>query len=72
MLFIFALWVAAAILIIPSIIPFIPEDLSFIKQIIVGLVTIIGAPFILITWAIEIILDLFLEEGWDDNDNYRQ
>lgn len=31
MLFIFALWVAAAILIIPSIIPFVPEDLSFIK-----------------------------------------
>ena len=64
----FAMWFAAAISIIPNIAPY-ANELETWKQIVVSAVVIVGAPFMLIVQAIELILDTFLAEGWnDDND----
>ena len=52
----------------PNIIPY-AKDLGFFKQIIVIIVIILGAPFMLVTQAIELILDAFLAEGWDDDND---
>lgn len=62
------IWFSALILTVPNIIPY-AKDLGFFKQIIVIIVIILGAPFMLVTQAIELILDAFLAEGWDDNDD---
>lgn len=62
------LWFAAAILILPNIAPY-ANDLSFWKQTIVAIVAILGAPFMLVTQAIELILDAFLAEGWNNDDD---
>ena len=65
----FTMWFASAISVISNIAPY-ANDLETWKQIIVSIVVILGAPFMLIVQAIELILDIFLEEGWnDDNDN---
>ena len=65
---IYILWFAAAISIMPSIAPY-AKDLSFWKQAIVAIVAILGAPFMLVTQAIELILDAFLAEGWNNDDD---
>lgn len=64
----FAMWFASAISIIPNIAPY-ANELEIWKQIIVSIVIIVGAPFMLIVQAIELILDIFLEEGWNDDDD---
>lgn len=61
-------WFTAAILIMPNIEPY-ANDLSLWKQIIVAIVAILGAPFMLVTQAIELILDIFLVEGWNNDDD---
>ena len=65
---IYILWFAAAISILPNIAPY-ANDLSFWKQVIVAIVAILGAPFMLVTQAIELILDAFLAEGWNNDDD---
>lgn len=64
----FAMWFAAAISIIPNIAPY-ANELETWKQIVVSAVVIMGAPFMLIVQAIELILDTFLAEGWNDDDD---
>ena len=64
----FAMWFASTIFIISNIAPY-ANDLEIWKQIIIGIVVIFGAPFMLIVQAIELILDIFLEEGWNDDDD---
>ena len=64
----FAMWFAAAISILPNIAPY-ANELEIWKQIIVSAVVIVGAPFMLIAQAIELILDTFLAEGWNDDDD---
>ena len=64
----FAMWFASAISIIPNIIPY-ANDLKIWQQIVVSIIIIMGAPFMLIVQAIELILDAFLEEGWNDDDD---
>ena len=64
----FAMWFASAIFIIQNIVPYI-NDLEIWEQIFVSIIIIIGAPFMLIVQAIELILDAFLEEGWNDDDD---
>lgn len=64
----FAMWFASAISVISNIAPY-ANDLEAWKQIIVSIVVILGAPFMLIVQAIELILDIFLEEGWNDNND---
>lgn len=65
---VYILWFAAAISIMPNITPY-TNDLSFWKQAIVAIVVILGAPFMLVTQAIELILDAFLAEGWNNDDD---
>lgn len=65
---VYILWFAAAISIMPNIAPY-ASDLSFWKQAIVAIVAILGAPFMLVTQAIELILDAFLAEGWNNDDD---
>lgn len=71
LIIVYILWFAAAISIMPNIAPH-ANDLSFWKQTIVVMVVILGAPFMLVTQAIELILDAFLAEGWgnDDDDKF--
>ena len=64
----FAMWFASAISMIPNIIPY-ANELGIWQQIFVSIIIIIGAPFMLIVQAIELILDAFLAEGWDDDDD---
>lgn len=64
----FAMWFAAAISIIPNIAPY-ANELETWEQIVVSAVVIVGAPFMLIVQAIELILDTFLAEGWNDDDD---
>lgn len=64
----FAMWFASAISIISNIVPY-ATDLKTWQQIIISIVVILGAPFMLIVQAIELILDIFLEEGWNDDDD---
>ena len=62
------LWITSAILVVPNITPYI-NDLSLWKQAIMAIIIMIGAPFMLVTQAIELLLDIFLEEGWNDDDD---
>lgn len=64
----FAMWFASTISIISNIAPYVNE-LEIWKQIVVSIVIIVGAPFMLIVQAIELILDAFLAEGWNDDDD---
>jgi hypothetical protein len=64
----FAMWFASAISVISNIAPY-ANELETWKQIVVSAVVIVGAPFMLIVQAIELILDIFLEEGWNDDDD---
>ena len=63
------LWLTSAILVVPNVAPY-ANNLSLWKQAIIAIIIIIvGAPFMLITQAIELLLDIFLEEGWNDDDD---
>ena len=62
---VYILWFAAAISIMPSIAPY-ANDLSFWKQ---AIVAILGAPFMLVTQVIKLILDAFLAERWNNDDD---
>ena len=64
----FAMWFASVISIMPNIAPY-TNELETWKQMIVSIVVILGAPFMLIVQAIELILDAFLAEGWNDDDD---
>lgn len=64
----FAMWFASAISMIPNIIPY-ANELGIWQQIFVSIIIIIGTPFMLIVQAIELILDAFLVEGWNDDDD---
>ena len=64
----FAMWFASAISMIPNIIPY-ANELGIWQQIVISIIIIIGAPFMLIVQAIELILDAFLAEGWNDDDD---
>ena len=66
---ILAIWFATAISIAPSIAPY-TNKLKIWEQIVISIVIILGAPFMLITQAIELILDAFLAEGWNDDDKF--
>ena len=68
LIIVYILWFAAAISIMPNIAPY-ANNLGFWKQAIVALVVILGAPFMLVTQAIELILDAFLAEGWNNDDD---
>ena len=68
LIIVYILWFAAAISIMPNIAP-CANDLSFQKQAFVAIVAILGAPFMLVTQAIELILDAFLAEGWNNDDD---
>lgn len=61
------LWLTAAILIVPNIAPY-ANDLNLWQQAIVVVIVVIGAPFMLITQAIELVLDIFLTDGWNDDE----
>lgn len=61
-------WFSAATSIIGNIGPF-TNKLNIWKQIMIIITIFIGTPFMLVTQAIELILDIFLEEGWNDDDN---
>ena len=67
LLLFFIMWFAAAISIIPTIAPY-AKELSVRQQLFISAIIIIGAPFMLVTQAIELILDAFLAEGWNDDD----
>lgn len=68
MILFFVMWFAAAISVVPNIAPY-ANELEIWKQAIVAIVAILGAPFMLVTQAIELILDAFLAEGWNDDDD---
>lgn len=68
MILFFTMWFASVISIIPNIVPYV-NDLEIWQQIFVSIIIIMGAPFMLIAQAIELILDVFLEEGWNDDDD---
>lgn len=62
------LWLTSAILVVPNVAP-CANDLNLWKQAIIAIIIMIGAPFMLVTQAIELLLDIFLEEGWNDDDD---
>lgn len=62
------LWLTSAILVVPNVAPY-ANDLGLWKQAIIAIIIIVGAPFMLVTQAIELLLDIFLEEGWNDDDD---
>ena len=62
------MWFGAALSVIPSVTP-AAKNLKNWEQFIVALIIIIGAPFMLLVQGLEMILDCFLEEGWNDDDD---
>lgn len=68
MVLFFVMWFAQTISIIPNIAPY-ANNLKIWQQIFVSIIIIVGTPFMLIVQAIELILDVFLEEGWNDDDD---
>ena len=64
------LWFASAILMLPDVAPE-TANLSKMEKIIVCLVILLGAPFMLITQAIELILDSFIDGGQNE-DKFKQ
>ena len=62
-----AVWAAVAISMIIEFCPY-AEGLNIGKQMFVLFIIIIGSPFMVVNSAIEMLLDLFLAKGWDDDD----
>lgn len=44
-------------------------DLTWWQKGIVSIIITLGAPFVLITHGIELLLDIIMPEGWDDDDD---
>lgn len=61
------IWCVTAVSIANNLIPY-TNELCFWKKMVVGIVILVGAPFLLAAELIEILLDYFLEEGWNDDD----
>ena len=61
------LWCASAISIFPNIAPFC-QELKWYDKVAVFVITVVGAPFMLIVQALEILLANYLGEGWDSDD----
>ena len=61
------MWFGAALSVIPSVVP-AAKNLKNWEQFVVALIIIIGAPFMLFVQGLEMILECFLGEGWDDDD----
>ena len=61
------MWFGAALSVMPSISP-TAKNLKNWEQFVVALIIIIGAPFMLFVQGLEMILECFLGEGWDDDD----
>ena len=62
------MWFGAALSVIPSVAP-AAMNLKNWEQFVVALIIIIGAPFMLFVQGLEMILECFLGEGWDDDDD---
>ena len=58
------LWAACSLLIMTQYAPYCSE-LSTGDYILAGIIFIIGGPFFVITNELEMILDMILPEGWD-------
>ena len=61
------MWFSASMSIIPSVAP-AAKNLKNWEQFVVTLIIIIGAPFMLFVQSVEMILECFLGEGWNDDD----
>lgn len=62
------LWFSIVISMMPGIVPY-AQKLDSFQQIVVGILIIFGAPFIMIAEVLELILNIFLDEGWRDDDD---
>lgn len=48
-------------------------ELNIIDKIIVGVILVLGAPILILASVLQSILNLFLPEGWDnDDDNFKK
>lgn len=49
-------------------------ELNIIDKIIVGIILVLGAPMLILASVLQSILNLFLPEGWDndDDDNFKK
>ena len=45
------------------------SEMTVWEKVLLCLIVVLGAPFVIITKGIELLLDLILPEGWDDNDD---
>lgn len=61
------LWMAIAIPIAANIAPY-ASSIGLRRQIIVIVLVIIGAPIMLLAQSLELLLDNYLEEGWNSDD----
>lgn len=57
------MWFGAALSVAPA-----AKNLKNWEQFVVALIIIIGAPFMLFVQGLEMVLECFLGEGWDDDD----
>ena len=62
------LWMTLAALVIIQYAPYCNE-LTFIQQLIVCIIFILIGPIILFSSIFEVLLDCFMPEGWNDNDD---
>ena len=62
------IWFAVSISMLGNLVPYVGE-LTNGKRVVVGIVVLLGAPFMVIAQGIETILDFFIE-GWNDNDKF--
>lgn len=64
------LWATMSFLIMMQYAP-VCKDLSSNDKIIVGIIFIIGGPIFVMANVLEAMLDCFLPEGWDDDNDPR-
>ena len=65
---IYIVWIAIAVSMMSNISPYAYE-LKFWHKVVVFLTILIGAPIILLAQAIEAIIQSFMPDGWEDDDN---
>ena len=61
------MWISLSFNLMVGIIPY-ALDLNIIEKIVVAVIITLGTPFLFIAQNIEVILNLFLPEGWNDED----
>lgn len=61
------LWAATILPIAANIAPY-ASDIGLGRKIIVLIVVVIGAPIMLLAQSLELLLDNYLEEGWNNDD----